>query len=1398
MSEEKAIRIIPFSGKKTDWRQWSRKFLAIAHRRGFKEYLDGTSTITSTATPEEIQKNTQAYNEMLLAMTDDVSFGLVDESTSTLCPDGDAAMAWTKLQSKYESQTSASRVKLMNQFTNNKLRKLSQDPDVWISELELIRTRLKKMGSDIDESYIMIHIMNNLPSAYDNLIDSLEDKLGAINDPLTLETLREKLSEKYEKIKMRKRFKESDSDSEEDEKALFAGGKFKGRCHYCGKFGHKASECRKKKNDNSKENTSRSRRFNGKCNFCGKPGHREKDCWEKHGKPNDRGKEDADNANQAVEPATNEDPDEEETALLGVEDTNDHEEQQNDDQVQDHCFMMLNDAIDPYDGSDVALGSTRRKVETNDDLWLGDTGASCHMTYTARGMRNLIPMTSSVIFGNGQRLKSTHIGEKHGVVIQKDGTKTRIKMKNVKVVPDLFCNLFSISAALKEGCYLEGNASELTVSIGKRKYRFDNKIKSGKGFVFGIRINSDGNITSSMPMRTTYHINKIHERLGHPGENITRATAKILGVNLHGTMKHCDGCVLGKMRQKNLPKQKIASAKEVGHRFFLDISSIKYQSIGGAKYLALFMDDHSGFLVGVYLKRKSELEEKGLETLAKIENYYKVKVERIRCDNAGENLMLEKACARNKMRIKFEYTSSRTPQQNGRIERKFATLYGRVRAMFVGAGIEGRLRRLLWAEAMNTAIDLDNIMAQTDAGNQSAHQKFTKEKAQPKYAESLRTFGEIGVILNKRGHRSKMTNRGRKAMMVGFHRQSGTEVYRMFNFDTEKITQTRDVRWTNEMYDKYKKSSEDDEESDESLENSDNEEKVSAKKETTEVSSKVERALRKLDTFYNPTLGNFATQDDFCFVGGTDNNYDNPESFVEAYHHPDEEEREKWRTAIRKEFSDMIKRKVWRHTSRNKVPTDRRIIGNKWVFKRKRNGVYRARLVGLGYAQIPGVDHKDNFSPVIAEITFRCVLVLVLLNGWRMEIVDVVTAFLYGDLEETIYMTIPEGLDKYTDERYGEDDCVILDKSIYGLVQAARQFHKKLLHVMTKEMNFEKCKADECLLYRKDATGTVIVCIYIDDTLCAGDDSAIEIFKQELRVHFDTKEEGLMEEYVGCKVRREKGNALIMYQDDLLLKIQKHFGNDITNIRNYEIPAGTGERVVRSKEGLIDKEAQSRYRSGVGMLLFLVKYSRPDIANAVRELSKANDGATENHMRMLLRVIKYVLITQNKVLHFKVRDNQDRKRIVRGFSDSDWAGDKDDRRSVTGYCIYFMDCLVAWKSRAQKNVTLSSSEAEYVAISEICSEIKFIKMILNFLHVEIEQPIKIYCDNVGAIFMSHNAKSGARTKHIDIKYHFIREQVENGTVEIVFVRSEENDADIFTKNVGKSPFVNHSNKFMKE
>ena len=176
-----------------------------------------------------------------------------------------------------------------------------------------------------------------------------------------------------------------------------------------------------------------------------------------------------------------------------------------------------------------------------------------------------------------------------------------------------------------------------------------------------------------------------------------------------------------------------------------------------------------------------------------------------------------------------------------------------------------------------------------------------------------------------------------------------------------------------------------------------------------EGSEKLIREMRKLHDTWNPTLDDMV---EIILVGGTDDTYESPRTFQEAWNHPEKDERKKWREAIRKEFRDMIyHRKVWRNVKKKDIPNDRRLIGCKWVFKKKGNGVYRARLCAIGYTQIAGIDHGYAFAPVIGETAFRLVLVIGLFNGWIMKIVDVKTAFLNGDLDKEIFMTVPEGMD---------------------------------------------------------------------------------------------------------------------------------------------------------------------------------------------------------------------------------------------------------------------------------------------------------------------------------------------------------------------------------------------------
>jgi hypothetical protein len=209
------------------------------------------------------------------------------------------------------------------------------------------------------------------------------------------------------------------------------------------------------------------------------------------------------------------------------------------------------------------------------------------------------------------------------------------------------------------------------------------------------------------------------------------------------------------------------------------------------------------------------------------------------------------------------------------------------------------------------------------------------------------------------------------------------------------------------------------------------------------------------------------------------------------------------------------------------------------------------------------------------------------------------------------------------------------------------------------------------------------------------------------------------------------------------------------------------------------------------MLLYLVKYSRPDIANATRELTKCMQKANPAAMKEMLRVIKFVLDTRNLGLKLEPFPMRNQRWDLMAYSDADWAGDRDTRRSVTGYAIYFMGCLVCWKSKQQQSVSLSTAEAEYYALSEAAKEIKFVAQILMTLDLPITLPIICRVDNVGAIFMAENVTATARTKHIDLRIRFIAEFVEEGFMKIIFVKSEDNLSDGLTKNVSKEIYERH-------
>ena len=210
-----------------------------------------------------------------------------------------------------------------------------------------------------------------------------------------------------------------------------------------------------------------------------------------------------------------------------------------------------------------------------------------------------------------------------------------------------------------------------------------------------------------------------------------------------------------------------------------------------------------------------------------------------------------------------------------------------------------------------------------------------------------------------------------------------------------------------------------------------------------------------------------------------------------------------------------------------------------------------------------------------------------------------------------------------------------------------------------------------------------------------------------------------------------------------------------------------------------------------------MKHSRPDICNAVRELSRVMDAGLKEHFKRLVQVIKYVEQTKERVLTFEPKLGENEMWHLDAYSDSDWAGDIDNRKSVTGWCIFVGGCLIGWGSRAQRSVTLSSTEAEYVAISEVCTEILFVAQLMKFVGMKLVYPLIVNVDNIGAIFITENSV-GRRTRHIDARYHFVQEYVEDGTVKIVFVRTDKNRADTNTKNVDPATYKRHTDVYMND
>ncbi|KAG7299880.1 hypothetical protein JYU34_016900 [Plutella xylostella] len=481
---------------------------------------------------------------------------------------------------------------------------------------------------------------------------------------------------------------------------------------------------------------------------------------------------------------------------------------------------------------------------------------------------------------------------------------------------------------------------------------------------------------------------------------------------------------------------------------------------------------------------------------------------------------------------------------------------------------------------------------------------------------------------------------------------------------------------------------------------------------------------------------------------------------------------DKWMEAMKEEHNSLLLNNTWTLVD---LPPNKKVIPCKWVYRTKSDEHgnitrYKARLVIKGFQQKKGIDYHEIYAPVVRYSSMRYVIGLAAKHDLKIHQLDAVSAFLQGDIDEDIYMAQPPNFQD------GSKVCK-LNKSIYGLKQASRQWNKKLNSILI-EIGMSRSKVDPCIYYRiTNEHDILFLTVYVDDILCFynNEDTAVMI-KKKLNEKFHMKDLGEAKFCIGFKISQNTTckNGISLDQSLYIEKILNRF--NMSDCKPVSSPCDPNVQLEKAKcEEEVEKNIP--YHELIGCLLYLSQGTRPDIAYIVNQLSRFNNKPTSQHWIAAKRVLRYLKGTLNTKMMFK-KNNSD----IVGYCDADWASDTEDRRSCSGYVFLFQGAAISWCSKRQPTIALSSTEAEYMSLTIAVQEAIWLKQLEeDFWPTLTGTPILIYCDNQSTISISGNDIYHARSKHIDVRYHFVRERISNNQVTIRYKNTEDMVADVLTK-----------------
>lgn len=1165
------------------------------------------------------------------------------------------------------------------------------------------------------------------------------------------------------------------------------------------------------------------------CTYCGKPNHTENVCYSKHGRPPPRvgGKSQAHIASSSPSPNT--------TVSTSATQTNSRLHDMAYTATTAASTTATTTATTTTTGTTPSAHVTPGSTDARDTLVL-DTGAAQHYFCRKDWLVSFVPTKNmKVIVGGGGQLIIEGIGD---VIIptpsSKDHTSTApssYTWKNVAYVPSLGTNLLSIGYAAATGhtpSFTGIDAEQLTlhspdgryiVAEGKRNtnHLYESVFKPARPTEIEVVACIAHGAPDAHPALELWHQRLAH--LNHRAvidlfnKNMTADASSVIS-DLTGVsarpVPHCEACVLGKQSRTDIPTSVTHRADRPLYRVHIDLCGPMTPARDGSLYLMLVVDDFTRFIWMAGLRTKDQAFEAFQRYVAMAEaehNSYRVCC--LRSDNGGEFISNAFNAWLENRGIRRELTTPHSPWQNGIVERMNRTVVEGSRTLLQDAKLPLRL----WVLACYATVYCRNRSPSSTLSNSTPHELWYGVK--PRHLH-LRRFGCLAYAHILKEDRTKFAAKSEQCTFVGYSMDSSA--YLLLTANGEKIVKSRDVHFVEHIlgFDAKKtQSAEEPQQTIESDSENDDEETVpliqpavpgpvlrSASSPVAASPAPVsanalvplnakQRARMKTVTrqlsdrntsgpadVAPSTIAHLAYIVHSSASIATDIENDTP-TYREATTGTHSAE---WKIATDSEIQSLIDAGTF---TLCELPPGLKAIGCKWVLRIKRGAEaeiikLKARLVAQGFLQRYGVDYVETYAPVARITSIRIIIALTAHHDWELHQMDVKSAYLNGDLEEEIYMQQPEG---YAVAEGNKQLVWKLKKSLYGLKQAGRTWHIKI-DIALKHRGFSTLPADLCVYVRREEKTIIVIGLYVDDLLIASNSlNDLNDFKKNLSTEFKMEDLGEAAFMLGVKITRNRAARAITISQSAYVTalLERHGMADCKPVSTPMEHASTVYTLVKAPKNYQASITDTRtYQSIIGGIMFAMLCTRPDISFAVTTLSQFASNPLPAHTQALGRVMRYLKGTIDYGITYTGTGPIDSPPTLIGFSDADWASSYD-RKSITGYTFMACGGAISWQSKKQRIPALSTVEAEYMATTHASKEAIWWRSVFFGLGYDMSVPTILWSDSQGSISLAGNPEHHARTKHIDIQYHFIRQHLAERTISLHFIGTEDMAADGLTK-----------------